>query len=294
MKCKRNALCLFLIALVGIVFFSCSGRTSKDVPVAQVGKEVLFRSEVEREVPPNLSKSITLDEKKNFTRRWVNTELLYLEAKRQGLDRLPEIKRELKRVERSLLANKLLEREFPERPAIPDSQLKAYYQAHTASFVRNQDEVQLVYLIFSSRRKAQKALSALKKGKTPQQIAADSTFGCLKLHDPGLIPRGQVPRDFAGKIKNLKKGRSVGPVESNGEFILVQLADLRKAGTQRTLEEVRAKILALLQQEKERDLYHHLLNSLKNKQKVIVNLKALESDSTNSSTVERKGNRFEN
>ena len=294
MSCKQKAPLFLLIGLLGLGFFSCSGRKSNEVPVAQVGKEVLFRAEVEREVPPNLSKSITLDEKKNFTRRWVNTELLYLEAKRQGLDKLPEIQRELKRVERSLLANKLLEREFPRRPAVPDSQVEAYYKKNAASFVRNEDDVRLVYLIFSSKKSAKKALSALKKGKTAQQIAADSTFGSVELHDTGLVPRSQVPREFAAKIKKLKKGRLVGPLESNGEYLIIQLADVKAAGTRRTLAEVRPKILALLQQERERDLYHQLLNSLKSKQKVIMNLKALESDSTGSGSVERKGKSFEN
>ncbi len=273
MNYKLPGLLALLFAL-GMV--SCSGDSTKKTPVAQVGKEVLYREDVDREVPPNLSKSITLDEKKNFTRRWVNTELLYLEARRRGLDKLPEIQAELKRVKRSLLANKLLEREFPQKPAIPDSAVEAYYRAHVGSFVRNQDEVRLIYLIFPSKEKAKKAAVALKKS-TPQEIQADSSYGLVQNHDTGFIARNKVPRVFAEKIRRFKKGQVAGPFQSDGEFIVVYVADAQKAGSQRSLDEVRPKIVGLLQQEKERDLYHQLLNALKSKQRVIINLKALES-----------------
>ncbi len=281
------------VLLVGLVWVFCSRPGTQEVPVAQVGGERLFREDVEREVPRNLSKSITLDEKKNYTRRWVNTELLYLEARRRGLDKLPEIQRELKRVKRSLLANKLLEQTFPEKPVVSDSAVQAYYQANRGSFIRNRDEIHLVYLIFTSQKKATFAVAALKRGQKPKEVASDSSLRPVEMKDTGLIPRDQIPAVFAKKIRKVKKGRTVGPLKTAGGFVVIHVLDVQPAGSQRTLDEVRPKIEALLQQEKERDLYHRLLNELKRKQKVVVNLKALESASVDSSHRERKGKGFE-
>ncbi|GBD94102.1 putative parvulin-type peptidyl-prolyl cis-trans isomerase precursor [bacterium BMS3Abin05] len=278
---RRFKLFFFPVTLL-LIFFNCSGsheNRSKDMIVAQVGKSILWKSEIDRDVPRNLSRNINLDEKKNYVRRWINTELLSQEAERRGYDHLPGIRAELKRVDKSLLANKLLEKELPEKPVISEAEAKDYYAKNKRSFVRNKNEIRLAFILLTTRKEAGNLIKRLRKGESFRKIIQK---GFPVRRDPtewdtGYIPETEVSADFAKAVKRVRIGGIVGPVKSDAGFYVLQVLDRKKAGTPRTYKEVHAKIFALLREEKMRELYHQYINSLKNKQKIIMNLKALES-----------------
>ncbi len=277
-----------ILPIVAISFLiGCSSthkQNKNDAVVARVGKSVLLASEINLEVPGSLSKSIRLDEKKNYVRRWINTEVLYQEAQKRGYGHLPEIKRELQSVKKSLLANKLLQKEFPQKPEIPDSTIKKYYLKNKDSFIRNKNEVRFGLVLFQQKKNADAFARHLKKG-TPFTEALKVAFP--KTHqsqewDSGYISESEVPAFLSGIVKRTKIKGIVGPRKTEGGFYVLQVFDRQKAGSFRKLKEVRPKILAMLQEEKIREIYHQYINSLKNQRNIAMNLDVLEKSSNDS------------
>ena len=277
---------IFVIAAVSFLI-GCSSmhKQDEDPVVAQVGKSVLLASEINQEVPGSLSKSIRLDEKKNYVRRWINTEVLYQEAQKRGYGYLPEIKRELRNVKKSLMANKLLEKEFPQKPIIPDSSIQKYYLKNKDSFVRNKNEVRFGFILFQQNKNADAFANLLKSGKS----FGDALRTVLPKGkqsqgwDSGYISMADVPAFLSPIVKRTKIKGVSGPRKTEGGFYVLQVFDRKKSGSYRSLEEVRPKILAMLQEEKMREIYHQYINSLKNRRNIVMNLDVLEkskSDST--------------
>ncbi len=278
---------VFLAA--GIYFLiGCSSahKQNKDeAVVARVGKSVLLASEINQEVPGNLSKSIRLDEKKNFVRRWINTEVLYQEAQKRGYGHLPEIERQLRNVKKSLLANMILEKQFPKKPEIPDSTIRRYYLKNRDSFVRNKNEVRFGFVLFRQKKNADVFAKLLKSGKSFGE-ALSAVFPKkkqLQQWDSGYISMADVPAFLSSIVKRTKIKEVAGPRKTEGGFYVLQVFDRQKAGSYRSIEEVRPKIIALLQEEKMREIYHQYINSLKDQRNIVMNLSVLEkskSDST--------------
>ena len=278
-----------IFLMVAISFFAGCSSVNKqkgdNAIVARVGKSVLLASEINQELPGRLSKSIRLDEKKNYVRRWINTEVLYQEAQKRGYGHLPEIERELKSVKKSLLANKLLEKEFPKKPEIPDSTIRKYYLENKDGFVRNQNEIHLGFILFQQKKNAEKFANLLKSGKSfGNAVKITLPKGDQSQEwDRGYISENNIPLFISGVVKHTKIRGIVGPRKTEGGFYVLQVLDRKKKGSYRGLEEVRPRIVALLQEEKMREIYHQYINSLKNQRNIIMNLNVLEkteSDST--------------
>lgn len=282
----RKKIIFSIVALSFLMGCSLTHKQDKNNSiVAQVGKSVLLASEVNREVPSRLSKSIRLDEKKNYVRRWINNEVLYQEAEKRGYGNLPEIKRELQKVKKSLMANKLLEKEFPKKPEVPDSAIKKYYLKNKDSFIRNNNEVRFGFVFFQQKKNADAFAERLKRG-TPFTEALKVAFPKPKQPqnwDSGYIPESKVPPFLSGVVKRTKTKGVVGPRKTEGGFYVLQILDRQKSGSYRSLEEVRPKIMSMLREEKIRQIYHRYINSLKDQRNIVMNLNALErttSDST--------------
>ncbi|NOY76310.1 MAG: hypothetical protein GXO76_00435 [Calditrichaeota bacterium] len=284
----KRASAWMILVIAASFWVGCSStnkQNKKDAVVARVGKSVLLASEINQEIPGALSKSIRLDEKKNYVRRWINTEVLYQEARKRGYDHLPDIQRELQSVKKALLANKLLEKEFPEKPVIPDSTIRGYYLRHKDSFVRNRNEIRLGIVLFQQKKGAKAFVNLLRSGKSFGQ-AMKVTFPKKEQSqawDTGYIPKTDIPSALSGVVKRTKIKGIVGPLKTADGYYVFQVLDRQKSGSYRSFEEVRAKIVALLQEEKIREIYHQYINSLKNQQNIVMNLNVLnetQSDST--------------
>ena len=80
------------------------------------------------DVPASLD-SVTAREQ--VVEQWVQRELLVQEARRQGLDQDPTVRRRLAEAERAALELAALDAYFDQAPADPsEAELKAYYDRH--------------------------------------------------------------------------------------------------------------------------------------------------------------------
>ncbi len=107
-----------------------------EIVVARVGEREITLSEIEGELqklPPQVQAEFTAKEKKlEFVRQYIGMELLYKSAVRRGLDRTPEIQRQVADIKRQLILDKILQEEILAKITVSDSDLEFFFKAHQA------------------------------------------------------------------------------------------------------------------------------------------------------------------
>src|SRR5437764_12603917 len=132
----RLSAVLFAVALAA----ACNKADSKSGPVvAKVGEETITADELKHrldETSPFLrARYNTLDRKKEFLENLIRNELLAQEALRQGLDKSPQVKEQMKRA----MIQELIKKQVDEKLSgadIADAELKKFYDAHVEDFVK--------------------------------------------------------------------------------------------------------------------------------------------------------------
>src|ERR1700674_2673061 len=134
----KTRLAAILFALAAAV--ACKRDSGKSGPVvAKVGGEVITASELKRrldETSPFLrARYNTLDRKKEFLENLIRNELLVQEAERQGFDKSPAVREQMKRA----MIQELIKKQLDEKLTgadIADADLKKFYEAHLEDFVK--------------------------------------------------------------------------------------------------------------------------------------------------------------
>jgi len=272
---------LAALSVLQLITFACSNDTpqvkEEDV-VARVGEAVLTLDELAAEIPEGIRGKIGKEDLQDYISRWINSQILYQEAKKRGLDREIDIARELERVERELVVNALLEKEiYADKSAAPESELQKYYEENRESFRRNENEARVYHINLSTKQAADSLYRILRSGqdfaKVAQELAAQS-------EDPNswdlTLTTSEVPEAMHSVFK-LRAGAVSNPIELDDGFHLFQVVEAYSSGTLRDLNAVREEISNRLQVSNRDERYRNLLAELRGATKVETKLEKLES-----------------
>lgn len=263
---------LSLLMLIGGLY--CEQQDDETTVVARVGDSVLTLEEVNEQIPPDYSGVVTREEKEEFVRRWIDTEILYREALRRGIHKEKRIKKVIDNIKREFLAAELVERELKDNTNITPEEVEEYYRTHQESFTRDQLEVRAKYLLVESRKKAWKVWRQLVRGENFDKLLREHS---IEGGDLGYFSMDDVPQEIAEVVFSLRKGQISKPVKSELGYYIIQVVDRQGGGTVRPLEEVREEIVDKLIAAKQRDQLEKLMKGLKEKEVVEVHLEVLAS-----------------
>ena len=143
-----------LAALSGIVLVSCARQSQQTQEVARVDNQTLTLDAIYRQL--DTTNGISEAQVRMFARQWVNSELLFQEAKRLGLDNSEAVQKNLDDAKRQLTVNALLEKEiFNDTPqSVSKEEVAIYFRNHQEEFILRNDIVYLSLAIFSEREPA--------------------------------------------------------------------------------------------------------------------------------------------
>lgn len=272
-------------------------RPSQGTPVATYSGGVLTTEDVNKalaQLPPMVRlRYQSPAQKKEFVERLVTMELLAREAVREGHAKDPEVVETVKNV----LAQKLVKDERENKtPPVTDEEVQAYYDAHTADFVRPETwRVSTIFLAIpendAAKQKAQLA-KAEKLLSQAQKLKPDdwSGFGQLakaNSDDPSKVLEGDLRALTAADL-----GSRYGPDVAQAAQALKQPGDLSglvraKTGvhilklrlhnpqTTQALADVKAQLHTRLQNEHRNQAYEKFITELKTKADLKVDESAL-------------------
>lgn len=116
--------------------------------VARIGKRDITQGDLDFQIsklPPSVRDQFsTVEQKLNFLREYVATELLFDTAKRAGFDKDPEVIEGTFQAKKSLMVQKLLADRVAAKARIEEDDLELYYQAHKNDYAEKDEDGSIV------------------------------------------------------------------------------------------------------------------------------------------------------
>ena len=286
----KNLVLTFVILLFIGCFYSNVWSTQKKV-LAEVGPYKLYEEDVEDLIEKDTQIQKILESKpelrdeivRALVNRWVNLSLLALAGKKEGLDKDPEVKKELIEIEKSILAKKYFEKKA-KKLNINEREIKEYYKKNKERY-KEPEGVHVKHILIYIPKDADKATEkkALEKAKQIRaqilkgakfeelaKIYSDDAGSKKKGGDLGIIKKGQTIPEFEKVIFKLKPGEISRPIRSSYGYHIVKVEEkipekilpfeevkdlVKKDYLQTKQEELMTQILQKLYQEYQPKIY---------------------------------------
>ena len=273
------------------------GESKSGPVVARVGGETITADEVKQrlnETSPFLrARYNTLDRKKEFLENLIRNELLAQEAERQGLDKSPQVREQVKRAMIQELIHKQLDEKMTGAD-IPDPELKKYYDAHLDDYVK--PERARVFHIFLPAKDAKEKAEARKKAaallkdiearekKTPAEPNAFQVTAQKESKDQLSAPMGgdlrflsreelakAYSQELAAAAFELKNpGDKSGVVDTPTGVELIKL-QVKTVALNRSFDESKESIRGRMARERRTHDYDEWMKRLRDGAKVSIN-----------------------
>lgn len=264
------------ILLITVLAIAASLGCKKDEPegdvLAVVNDAVLTVDQFHSEIPLQYVMGLTPDQKMGFVERWIDTELIYQEALKQGLDKEEKIAARLEQARKELLANEFFQREISAKANISDEDALRYFTEHEAEF---NTEVKIAHILLSDPDTAAVVLSMLTQGADFTELAkkysldpSGQTGGVSDYMKRGEMASVPELEDAAFALK--KPGELSSIVQSEFGYHIVKLVARRKIPTPVKFADVADRVRDGLLMARQRVVFEELITDLKSKSKVEV------------------------
>ena len=145
------------LLFVSLAFFSgwCSTfhETDKVKPLAKVGDQYLYSSEIRGLIKPGFSINDSLVMVASLTEKWIRKQLILQKAELNLTDEEKDVKKELDEYRTSLIIFKYEQKLIKERldTAVSQNEITEYFNENTSNFILNYDIVKAQYIKLSLR-----------------------------------------------------------------------------------------------------------------------------------------------
>ena len=287
------------------------GRALPDNILARVNEEPILTHEFDqefKELAIELGGEVkgegSGDLKRAFFEQVVERKILVQEAQRLGLKISPEelsqviaeikmdypgggfderlglmgmtLERWKSRLEEKLLAEKMVQTARQYKGQIDDEEARRYYHDHRTSFDLH-PRVRVRQIVVTDGEEAIQILKQLKRGAQFEKMAKEKSVGPEKMNggDLGYFSQGERPPEF-DQVFSMEVGTVSEVIRSPYGYHIFKLEE--KFGPREvSFEEVRPRILSELGQKKGEEEYQRWLKGMKEKAKVQINKKLLQS-----------------
>ena len=256
---------IFAIGFLAIKFFNFKSE-QEDVIVAEIGKEKIYKSEVEKKL-----QNIFADERQLIAVPSLETlpkeviEIIVKEiysdrqilklAKKEGFDKDKKVKEKIQNFQdkslRQAYIDSIIEKE------ITKEKISEKYAEITNS-LSGKKEYQIAHILLKSKEDAVKIASELNSKKAPKFADLAKKYSIEQQSaqnggDLGFILEDGITKEIADELINLKKDEVTQPIQTKLGWHLVKLIDSRDAKTF-SFEESKEKIREQLIQNKINEL----------------------------------------
>jgi len=209
----------------------------------------------------------------------VSREILYRKARESGLTDDPDIRAELKELEKQALAQKAVEAELADKIKITPGDLETYYEAHKDEYVRP-ERARISHILVKDEKTAREVLDSLGEEQTFEDLA-ESLSEDQKTKDRGGEIEGWVEKgsyipgigysdDATAAIFSTEAGEvAEKPIETDKGFHVIKVRQ-REPERQKSPDEVRGEVFRALRTRKEQEVQEALLGELKDRYDIVI------------------------
>lgn len=278
---KTKAKAVFLIVPACAAIFSCrepDTEIKSENIIVRVGEAALTLEDMAAEIPAGMGETISKEAMQDYAVRWINSQVLYQEAKRRGLDQSREITRELERVARELAVNALLQNEiYGDTAQVSAARIQEFYNANLESFRRNEQEARLYHYSVPAKAEADSLYRMLRYGGEFPRFARERALASGDTSAWHLNVSYSEAPEAMRSIFRYREGTLAPPVELDDGFHLFYVAQIFPGGTLRDLNLVREEVARKVAARVRDDRYRALLAELRAGAKIETRFELLET-----------------
>jgi len=259
-----------ILVLVGMVVSCFRSDKDKTPVIARVGHAQLKLSDIKSNFPDNSPVQISKVQLEQFVQNWIESELIYQEAIKEGYLSRPDIKKYLKKVEKEYVVSAFIDQYVDEPVSVMEEEIQKYYDENKENFVRQENLYRVRMILVQTYKEAKALRSRILAGEDFSELARLHSLDKSKDNggDLGWISLKNVSPALAKAIPSLSIGRFSKPIKSEVGYHLLQVLNIRKKGEVQALDEVRDKIEMRLLIAKKQERYRNLISLLKEKTEI--------------------------
>jgi len=258
---------LILFAFLGIT--SCREDDKVIDAVARVNDRYLYREDLEKAFPANLSLEDSILYRNNFIKSWATKELLLAKARMNVEDTDGEIRQLVENYEKELLIDRykkaLLQQELD--TMITEEDVDAYYEMNKNIYRLNEDLIRLKYVHFSPDLSNRKELEKLFRSEETEDrdklVERELEFNSFTFNDSIWVSLADAVEKlpFLKEQENLKKDQFLQKEDSIGVY-LVAVKDILRRNEVAPRSYVAPTIRHMILHNRKLELMNQIENSL--------------------------------
>ncbi|MDQ7781839.1 MAG: peptidyl-prolyl cis-trans isomerase [Desulfomonilaceae bacterium] len=264
-----------------------------DKVLATIGNETVTESDLQQmanAVPERFRHLYLTPEGRQKSLDYViNIFVLAAEAKKEGMDKSPDVQRLVKFTEKDLLARLYLDKASKSIDEPTEAEANAYYEQNKAQYA-TPESVHLRHILVKTEKEAQDALKLLKKGQKFDDLARKISICPSKAQGGDLdwVPKGTLLGEVESVAFSMDAGQITGPVKSKFGYHVLLLED-KKPAQESSYEQVKDYIFEQLRFQRRQEHYERLADSLRKKMNVKVTASPTEPPTPDASPAKPSG-----
>lgn len=271
-----------ILIVFTLVFFSCSKKATsseskepvKGKVVIEVGDVKITDEDIKEEMealPEQLKQVVnTKDGKKEFLDSIVKREVIYLEAKKEGLESDSKVIKDLERIKKRLIIDAYLRKKILTEMKVDDKELKAYYEKMKEEFTEP-EKTHSKHILVKEKKLADELYEKIKKDPSKfEDIAKEYSVDSSgkKGGDIGSHEKGTLVPEYESALDKLKNPGDISPVtKSQFGYHIIKLVG-REKGKTPSFEDIKEELKEAYIKENQRKIFDKLLDDLKKKYSV--------------------------
>jgi len=271
---NKVAILLSALLLTGVVASAKTLVTVNGKPITQeeVDQELMQATQGRfNQVPADRQAAF----RQQVLQQLIGKELIYDDAKKSGITKSAEYKKEYKKLEQRMkkeLAIQVWQKKVLDGIKISNKELKDYYKKNIDEF-REKESVHARHILVKTKAEAQKIINQLKSLSGQKlkekfiELAKKESTGPSGPNggDLGYFSKGQMVPAFNDKVFSMKKGTiTKTPVKTQFGYHIIYLED-KKPSMTRSFKEVKPFIEQRLKMEKFKEVMKKKMDRLQKK-----------------------------
>jgi len=281
----KRLIFLWILLFLAVSFLGCQkseekGLGEKDlVKINDVSISMgEFQQMLERQPLEGKMKVLSQKGTRDFLENYViPREVLYQEAKKNGLDKNKEILAKIEDARRAILIDALLEEALRQKGEVSEEEIQRYYKENPSLFTEPQ-EVKVRHIVVNAEPALKEVVTKLSQGESFEKLASTYNIGHFKEDggNLGYIRRGQLAPPFAqfeeAAFSLRKRGEISEVVSTPYGYHIIRLEDLR-GSTLQPLNRVKERIRFFLQPKKKQEAYLDYVKEVRSRSNIVINEK---------------------
>lgn len=270
-------------SIICVILISVSGcgkkaeKVSEEEVLAKIGENVITVDAFEKRLAnlPDSIKTIARNNKAAYLENLIVETLLFNEAIEKKLDQQEDVVLLLKEAKKRILIARLAQDEIKENISVDERAVRSYYEENKHE-LESPEIFRASHILVDSLEEAAGISDRLNAGAIFEELARKHSKDVTSKRggDIGYFSAGEMVPEFEDSCVRLKIGEISGPVKTEFGYHIIKLTDKRGPEPMK-FEEVRSRIERILLTQKRGKLLEDLVEKLKAKTDVTINLELL-------------------